>query len=212
MTPVLQRAITAAVRANELGQASPYRLSYAGTAKSGASFGALQGDVSANADARATLTAILAPSTPEQRARWLDPLSKPCARSPFDAVADATINGMIASPAGRALTDAMDQRLERAVFLGVEQCEAASGHHGIEDDALIGCALWINMSGMPTTLLHWLAAFTREVGAADVVGYLKATDYFRVPPGPETAICLAKKRHWAHFAASWEVGTNVLDA
>lgn len=194
----LMVAIAAAVRSNELGTASPYRLSYAGIAQSGASFGACQGDTSANHDALATLSAILADVPPVRRAGWLAVLALPCPRSPLNIADAAEIDAAIASPPGQALTDAMDARLLRAVFLGVEQCRAAA-HQGLADDGAIGCALWINQSGPPTALLRYLAARDRAVGQADVAAYVKATAYFQ-----------AHRANYEHFQAAWRVGMEAL--
>ena len=47
-------AIRAAIKANEIGTESPYRLSYARLGVSGASFGIFQGDTNVNHEARAT--------------------------------------------------------------------------------------------------------------------------------------------------------------
>jgi hypothetical protein len=50
-------AIKEAVKQNEIGDASPFELSYAELDKSGASFGAMQGDTHVSELARSTLTA-----------------------------------------------------------------------------------------------------------------------------------------------------------
>ena len=52
-------AITAAIKTNEIGNASPYALSYAELGASGASFGIFQGDTNVNHTARATLLQAL---------------------------------------------------------------------------------------------------------------------------------------------------------
>ena len=52
-------SIRTALRVNEIGRDSPYELLFAGKAKSGASFGAAQGDLAAQPLARDTLRKIL---------------------------------------------------------------------------------------------------------------------------------------------------------
>ena len=56
-------AIRAAIKQNELGNASPYCLSYARLGQSGASFGIFQGDTNVNPLARSTLTDVLNAAT-----------------------------------------------------------------------------------------------------------------------------------------------------
>src|SRR5258705_12167529 len=52
-------AVRAAIKQNELGNASPYGLSYARLGQTGASFGIFQGDTNVNPLARSTLTDVL---------------------------------------------------------------------------------------------------------------------------------------------------------
>ena len=52
-------AVKAAIRANELGKASPYALSFAKLGSSGASFGVFQGDMHANPAIRTVLQQVL---------------------------------------------------------------------------------------------------------------------------------------------------------
>ena len=51
--PAIGPALRAALKENEIGNASPYRLSYAKLGQSGASFGVFQGDTHVNPKARA---------------------------------------------------------------------------------------------------------------------------------------------------------------
>ena len=55
----LEGAIRTALRENEIGDQSPYELSYARKGDSGGSFGAFQGDVHVDQVARDTLQAVL---------------------------------------------------------------------------------------------------------------------------------------------------------
>jgi hypothetical protein len=57
--PALVPAIREAIKQNEIGQASPYCLSYARLGASGASFGIFQGDTNVNHVARSTLLQAL---------------------------------------------------------------------------------------------------------------------------------------------------------
>src|SRR5262249_48916122 len=58
---LLKPALRAALRVHEIGDASPYQLSFAGKGKSGASFGFMQGDLAAGqSEVKAAFSAILA--------------------------------------------------------------------------------------------------------------------------------------------------------
>lgn len=195
--PKLLPAIQAAVKTNEIGTASPYRLSYARRGSSGASFGVCQGDTNTNLTARSVLRRVLmlvgVDTDTVSRVLWA--VSKPCPQGCPLSAADATVvDNALASPGGRGLVDAMDARLMATVVSGVESCLAVAGRRGltIAPEALLYIALWVNMSGVPTTLCGWLAG-TPEIGLAPPTGpavtrddlktYLTATAYFTAHPG-----------------------------
>ncbi|MBV8650679.1 MAG: hypothetical protein JO255_04380, partial [Alphaproteobacteria bacterium] len=73
-------ALREAIKQNEIGDASPYCLSYACKGASGASFGVFQGDTNVNHTARATLRQALVTdgASDEAITRIVDAVSQPC--------------------------------------------------------------------------------------------------------------------------------------
>jgi hypothetical protein len=200
MEAKLRTAIDAALRLHEIGSGDPYRLSFAAKGRSGASFGAFQGDVSANPRARSTLRAILkaAGVTPQRATAILKRLATKTAANPLSPADQQTVAAALAAPAGRAAVDAMDAAILDGLCAAVDDCSAAAAAAGrtIEPMASVYIALWINMAGPPTTLKRWLAGddvwldgHARQVVApgavittAAMADYLKATDYFAANP------------------------------
>jgi len=189
-------AIRGAIKANELGNASPYALSYAHLGASGASFGIFQGDTNVNHTARATLLQALQANGTDADAitRIMAAVSQPCPNgnplSPDDTTA---ANAALSCDGGRALADAMDNTLLNVVLGELDSCIAAANtrNQTIDPQALLYIALWVNMTGAPDTLNKWLSG-TQEVGLAPPVGpvvtpqnlqnYLQANVYFRLHP------------------------------
>ena len=189
-------AIREAIKQNEIGNASPYRLSYACFGASGASFGVFQGDTNVNETARETLVRALQASgaAPEAIARIMAAVSQRCPNgNPLSQADSITADAALSSDDGRTLVDEMDAGLLRVVLNELDSCiaAAASRNHTIEPGALLYIALWVNMTGAPDILSKWLAG-TQEVGLAppvgpvvvrqDVESYLEATTYFRFHP------------------------------
>ncbi len=189
---VLKPALRMALRLHEIGDASPYQLCFAGKGKSGASFGFMQGDMAAGQPVvrqtfRAALaTGGIAAATIAALARRL---SVPLMACPLAPAERDEVNAALL--AGRALVDAMDERIIGAVYAALDDCTARAdaADRTIAPKALIYMALWINMTGPPTSLLVWLGGgapvLRRPVppAAATVDGpameaYLAATDYF----------------------------------
>lgn len=194
--PTLLPAIRAAITANEIGTASPYRLSYARLGASGASFGIFQGDTNVNHGARATLLQALQQSGADAETcnRIIAAVSRPCPDgSPLSSADAALADAALSSDAGRKLVDGMDRELLAVVLGELDTCVAAAGSRTltIAPDGLLYIALWVNMTGAPDTLNKWLAG-TQEVGLAPPVGpivtslniqnYLQANTYFRIHP------------------------------
>jgi len=105
-------AIDATIRQNEIGNGSPYQLSFACKGKSGASFGFMQGDTNVSSLARNTLTQVLAAAGVDQAtsARILAALS--CALpngNPLSGPDTALVNNALSSAAGQPIVDAMEQ-------------------------------------------------------------------------------------------------------
>jgi hypothetical protein len=189
-------AIKEAVKQNEIGNASPYCLSYARLGASGASFGIFQGDTNVNHTARATLVRVLQAANADSGAtnRILAAVSQACPDgNPLSDDDTACANDALSSDAGRALIDAMDGSLMDVVLGELDTCIAAAGARSltIAPEALLFIALWVNMTGAPDTLNKWLGG-TQEVGLAPPVGpivtsqniqnYLQANTYFRLHP------------------------------
>jgi len=207
----LYPAIRAAIRANELGNISPYQLSYARLGASGASFGIFQGDTHVNPLARSTLQSILtaAGGAPASVSCIMGLVSQACPNgNPLSPADTAFANQALNSPAGQAAVDAMDDQLMQTVLNGLDGCIAASGTTPITGEALLYMALWINMTGAPTTLKLWLGGQTvsgvpapagPSVEPADIEAYLKASAYFTAHP-----------QNFAHMQASVATGVPLL--
>lgn len=184
--------IRTALRKNEIGDESPYQLSFAGKDESGASFGFMQGDLAAGQpEAKQAFRDALAAagSSPATIAGLLSRLSVPQPTNPLTDAETKAVNAALL--AGRQLVDAMDETILRKVYRDVDTCIAtASGaNRSIAPKALIYMALWINMTGPPTTLLHWLAGSGVDlrvhvpppgaiVDGAAMETYLRATAFF----------------------------------
>ena len=188
--------IRGAIQQNELGDASPYELSYARLGASGASFGIFQGDTNVNHTARATLLNALQANQAGAAAiaRIMTAVSQPCPGGDLLSAGDsAAANTALSCDAGRALVDAMDDILLDIVLGELETSVAAASTCGktIEAQALLYIALWVNMTGAPDTLNKWLSG-RPEVGLAPPAGpvvtsqhmqnYLRANMYFRLHP------------------------------
>lgn len=193
----LKPALRLALRLNEIGGASPYQLSFAGKGKSGASFGFMQGDMAAHQPVvqhtfRAALTAEAFPAADIDA--YDAALSVPLIACPLPNVTRFGINAALLD--GRAMVDAMDESILGAVYDSLNTCLDAAADAGcaIQPKALLYMAMWINMTGPPTSLLTWLSggipALRRAVppAGAEVDGpsmetYLAATDYYTENPG-----------------------------
>ena len=210
--PAMLPAIKAAIRANEIGSQSPYKLSFAKKGNSGASYGVFQNDTYANRAALTTLTQILTsaglPADQVQRISGL--LGRPCPTNPLSAADEAAVNAALASAGGQAQVDALDSTQLQIVTGYLDQALAASTAP-VNGDAQLAICLWCNMTGKPTTLMTWLrgASVTQgggtvappgnPVSLADMTRYLKATQFFVQNPG-----------NWAHFSNSVAAGVPLL--
>ena len=208
----LYPAIRAAIQQNELGDTSPYRLSYARLGRSGASFGIFQGDTDVNPLARSTLTDVLnaAGIADDAVATLLAAVSRPLpAGNPLSPDDSALVDGALASAFGQPIVDQMDGQLMQTMLAGLDSCIAASGQRPIDPTAQLYMALWVNMTGAPTTLCKWLEGTEiaglppgpagATVSAADLENYLQASAYFRENAG-----------HFAHMQASVAAGVPLL--
>jgi hypothetical protein len=187
-------AIRETIKQNEIGNETPYVLSYARKGKSGASFGFMQGDTSAQSLARDTLNKVLAAAgaSAASIARILAAVSKPLPDgNPLSAADTKLANDALASPTGKKLVDAMDSQIFQQVLDGVDACVAAAASRKVTIDplALLFIAPWINMTGPPSLLKIWLAGGTAlglqppappNVTAEEIEAYLQATSYFQM--------------------------------
>ena len=205
----LRSAVRAAVRRNEIGNGTPYELSFAGKGNSGASFGFMQGDLAANQGvAHDTFRAVLAGAgfQPAEIDGFVNRLSVHLARNPLTPAETQRIDAALASATGQPLVDAMDESIFSGVCANLDSCNAAAAGAGrsITAAAQIAIALWINMSGPPNLLRTWVAGspVTMEVlvpapgpvvDANALDTYLRATRYFTENPGnfPRMRECVA---------------------
>ena len=206
-------ALRTAIKQNELGTASPYCLSYARLGQSGASFGIFQGDTNVNPLARSTLTTVLnaAGIADATVAGIMAAVSRPLPNgNPLSPADTGLANAALASTLGQPIVDQMDGQLMQTVLNGIDSCVAASGARPIDPEAQLYIALWVNMTGAPTTLARWLAGTTVgslappdgvTVSAADLQNYLLASAYFRNNP-----------RNFPHMQASVAAGVALLPA
>ena len=207
----LYPAIRAAIKQNELGNASPYRLSYARLGQSGASFGIFQGDTNVNPLARSTLTDVLnaAGMADAAVAAIMAAVSQPLPNgNPLSPGDTGLVNDALASDLGRPIVDQMDDQLMQTVLKGIDSCVSASDTRPIDPQAQLYIALWVNMTGAPTTLCKWLggaetAGLTPPAGdtvsAGDLESYLQASAYFRQNP-----------RNFPHMQSSVQAGVAQL--
>jgi hypothetical protein len=208
-------AITLTIRRNEIGNGSPYVLSFARLGKSGASFGFMQGDTNVSALARDTLGRALAAGGVDAATaqRIVTALSRALpGGNPLDSADTTLADDALASAGGRAVVDAMDQELFQVVTRGLDSCIAAAATRAlaIAPLAVLYIAPWINMSGAPTLLNAWLrgaavhgvpAPSAPTVTADDVIAYLQATAYFQAHP-----------RNFSHLEACVQAGEARLPA
>jgi hypothetical protein len=203
----LKPALRAALRCNEIGNDTPYRISFAAKGNSGASFGFMQGDMAVQPIARQTFRAAMAAAGIESATinSWVTKLSKHVTRNPLSPSDTRKINAALAAHSD--LVDAMDEKIISGVYASLDKCSeaAASGECTIQPAALIYMALWINMTGKPTSLLKWLRGGDPGLGGsvpgaaptvteAKIQAYLRATDYFKKNPRnlPNVISCAKK--------------------
>jgi hypothetical protein len=187
-------ALRTAVRLNEIGDDSPYKLSFAGKGKSGASFGFMQGDLAAGQPIVKTAfrQALVAADVPSQKISSLvGSLSVHLIKNPLNAADTKLVNDALDAPEGRTQVDAMDEQIFEDVCKGLDKCVTAASASGrtIAPKAQIYMLLWINMTEPPTTLLDWLSgkdvtmakpvpAPGTTVDGSAMEDFLRATHFF----------------------------------
>ena len=146
----LKPGLRVALRLHEIGDASPYRLSFAGKGKSGGSFGFMQGDLAAGQN-EVTQTFRTAMAAAGMNAAQIDSLiqrlSVHLIVNPLSPMETDQVNGALL--ASRQLVDQMDEFILQNVYGGLDRCVATAGQasRSIAPKAQIYMALWINMTG-----------------------------------------------------------------
>jgi hypothetical protein len=211
--PSVLPAIRAALRENEIGDQSPYVLSYARLGKSGGSFGVFQGDACVDAKARDGLRQALVSASVDAATvtRIVNAVSQPCPDgSPLSPGDQKTADDALNSSKGRAIVDAMDGRILQVILNELDSSIKAAQSVGrrLDPGSQLSIALWVNMAGAPTSLNDWLKGTTiggvappaaSTVTRDDVNRYLKGTKYFTLHP-----------KNLIHFEASVDKGLKEL--
>ena len=190
--PNLIPALMRALRFHEIGNQSPYRLSFAKKGKSGASFGAMQGDLAAGQPkVTQTFHDILeadgfAAGTINALMRTL---SGPLRDDPLSPDEEQRINAAL--NAHQDMVNAMDQGIAAGIFDNLDLCigSAASANRTITPKAQLYIAMWINMTGAPDRLRNWLKGGPvgvpppgPVVDVPDIERYLLASKYYTENP------------------------------
>jgi hypothetical protein len=205
----IKPAIRTALRLHEIGDATPYKLFFAGKGKSGGSFGFMQGDLAAGQPVVKAAFAEVMTKAGVDPAKWQaiqGSLCAHCIENPLGSADTGLVNGALSSAGGRPVVDAMDEKILGGVYEGLDKCLAAAtaGHRTIDTKAMLYLAMWINMTGPPSTVANWLAGhpvtLARPVDPAPAVvdgsameAYLRATSYYSENPGniPHAMQCAA---------------------
>jgi hypothetical protein len=210
---LLTNALRIALRVNETGNNSPYKLSFAKKGESGGSFGFTQGDLAGKQQiVQDTFRQVLAAAgIPDNNITGR--LSKHVTQNPLTAIETAQVEAALSSPQGQRLVDGMDEAIFSELRKELDRCiETARPHRTIEPVAQTYMLLWINMTGKPTKLLDWLGgspvtlhklvpAPGPVVDAADIEGYLLSSKFFTENP-----------RNFPHLRQSVAAGAAVLKA
>jgi hypothetical protein len=209
----LKPALRAALRYHEIGDASPYEISFAAKGNSGGSFGFMQGDLAAHQPIvhQTFQQALKGAGFSSNEITALDQrLSVHLMDSPLSPDEEQRVDAALL--AGKALVDAMDEEILHDVYNGLDQCiaKAGSAGHPIDPKAQLYIAMWINMTGPPDKMLIWLAGgdphllgpaprLGATVDEATIQKYLKLTYYYTNNPG-----------NWPHMVASAVKGAPFL--
>jgi len=211
----LKPALAEALRYHEIGSQPDlaYRIAFAGKGNSGASFGAMQGDLATDRPEpkKAFLAALAAAGAPQAK---IDALAetlfgRPHKTNPLSDADTRLIDAALVT--SRSLVDAMDAEIAADVHADVDKvaAAAAAAGHAIEPKALLYIANWINMTGPPTTLLTWvagepvsgLATADKVIDEPAIQAYLQSQKYYRENPAT-----------WPHMVKSVEKGARLLPA
>jgi hypothetical protein len=159
-----------------------YRLSYARIGNSGPSVGFCQADLHTNPAALTMVGQIMqnAKVPPFARGRILGLLREACPNgSPLTPADSELVEAALDSTQGRAAIDKFDDDVFHTALRGTYNClmTAMTAGRSVATEALIGMTLWINQSGAPTTLLHWLTGEKIYLGGVGLqLGFAQAVD------------------------------------
>ncbi len=184
----IKPALRAALRFNEIGDRTPFEISFARKGNSGGSFGFMQGDLAAgqpivHTTFRRCMTAAGMPQA------TIDDLERRLSGNgigPNVITPGETQQINAALQASSALVDAMDENILGSVYGGLDTCNAAGGgkNRTIAPIAQLDVAMWVNMTGPPDKILDFIRGPTvgATIGDDDIQGYLRTTKYFRENP------------------------------
>lgn len=192
------KSLKTAIMLNEIGNASPYKLSFAINGRSGASFGFMQGDM-ATGPSIVHNTFYDALSSCGVSVATIGTLSKrlsvPLSENPLTPQETNMVNSSFNSTSGRPCVDSMDNFLFSHVLDDLKRCINVSitDSRRISVKAQLCIAMWINMSGHPTTIITWLSGNSVDmakivpapgavVNSDSIENYLSATKYFSEYP------------------------------
>ncbi len=185
----IKPALRAALRFNEIGERTPYEISFARKGNSGGSFGFMQGDLAAGQPVvHTTFRQCMAdagmgqPRIDDLEHRLSRPGIAPNVITPIET---RDINTALQT--GSARVDAMDENILGSVYKGLDTCNAAAAHanRSIAPVAQLYVAMWVNMTGPPDRILDFLRGpgVGATVGENAIQSYLRGTKYFRDNPG-----------------------------
>jgi hypothetical protein len=210
LTPSLAEAL----RHHEIGGniSLAYRISFAGKGHSGASFGAMQGDLATGRPEakKAFLAALAAARVPQPKIEAVTSVlfDHPHKTNPLSGADTALIDDALV--ASKALVDEMDAAIAAQVHADLDKVAAAASAAGraIAPQALLYIANWINMTGPPTTLLKWVAGEPvgsvptpgKVIDEAAIEAYLLAQKYYRENPDS-----------WPHMVKSVAKGARLIE-
>ena len=185
----LKPALRAALRAHEIGDHTPYEISFAQKANSGGSFGFMQGDLAAGqAIVHSTFRRCMAAAGMAE-AVITDLEHRLSTKGAKPTIISANEKQRIdaALQARHDLVDAMDESILQNVYRHLDTCVdvAAEVNRTIDPIAQLYIAMWVNMTGAPTKLLDWLRSPERgdTISENNIQGYLRDQKYYREHPG-----------------------------
>ena len=185
----IKPALRTALRFHEIGDRTPYEISFARKANSGGSFGFMQGDLAAGQPI-AHSTFRQAMSAAGIAGASIDDLERRLSQKgigPNVITLGETQQINAALLAGKALVDNIDKDILSKVYGGLDTCiaSAAGANRTIAPITQLYVAMWINMTGPPDKILDFLKGPVPDnpVSEDDIQTYLMASKYYTEHPG-----------------------------